>query len=315
MSKNAFDLLPGVNATTTTAMAKQAGLDFKVEKRSMYYKDTNGNYIEVPNFDANVRIDKDDCVGVVSKKYGIVQYVDMLDFTGVLVDEGEASYVRGGATGVGEQCFVIMKTGEAFKLHDNDKIECYFYVSTSHDRTLNLTVVPTPYRQANNTILIPTDFKKNTLRFRHTKNIADRIAKAKVSLGKVKDYWKDVPKQFNLLSQVHLNDSNFETYLNGIKGLDGDHTRAENMREEIDTIWKTEPTLQFPSCKRTLLGAYFAVVQYADFKQTVKKSKKRDEVSSRILSSLDGDVANRKAIAFGMALTIQKKLAGVSLNA
>jgi phage/plasmid-like protein (TIGR03299 family) len=260
---------------------------------------------------AIVRKDNGDYLGTVGDTYEILQYDKTLEFTELLVSEHGANYVSGGAIGKGEQAFIVMKTPEFIALSDKDKIECYFYIATSHDGTIALSVVPTPYRKINKTVLIHQSFKP--IMIKHTRYADERITKATRALARVKKYWAEFKTSFEMLAKTPVTIPQARVYFKEvIWGKKGEPTKqAQNIIDTIEMLYKFSQPCQLPNTKGTILGAYFATVQYHDQNSMVKKSKKRDEESSRILSVLAGGIAQKKANALGFALKLQSRLSGV----
>jgi hypothetical protein len=204
---------------------------------------------------------------------------------------------------------LVMKTDDIIELSPGDSIECYFYVHTAHDGSAAVSIVPAPLRKANNTVLLMP--KMEALKFRHTKHVSSRIARAKETLYKVREYFTEYDKSFKRLSTVSITDPMLDSYYKALVPDSKENpTRAENVRGKITEIFKSEPSLQLPYTKGTLLGAYFAVALYADWYMTVKKSSKFSEVDARIHSRLKGAGARRKADALGVALKIKEKFDG-----
>ena len=311
--RSPLDLLKTVKATTADEMAKEIEIDFIAEKRQQWFKDSNENDMENPDHVVVVRTDTDDYLGTVGSDYGMVQYIDMLRFTEELTKAGKAEYLHGGYIGKGEQAFVVMKTDSKVVIGPGEEIECYFFCSTSHNRTKNLSIVPTPYHKKSGTIFMP-EIKGAKLAFRHSKHVHDHLARARQSHDKVEEYFIHFQKSFNMLASVHLVDAEMELYLEGLWPLKGKEntTRTENVRERVKEIYRTSQSLKFPATNGTLAGLYMAVCYWADHEQIVKKQKV-DEESAKILSSIDdkGAAARRKAEALATALTLQKKFAEV----
>lgn len=316
VSRNSpLSLLKEVRATTADEMAQEIGIDFTAVKRPHYFYDANQNLIENPETCTVVREDTDDYLGTVGINYGLVQYPEMLYFTEELVKKGNVDYLRGGFIGNGQQAFVVMRTDSKIVIGPNEEVACYFYASTSHNRTTNLVIVPTPYHKSTGTVLMP-ESQKARLKFRHSRHVQNHIAQARASYDIVEEYFEKWEKSFNLCSQIQMNDEKTELYLEGLFPLKGKEstTRTENTRERIKELWRTLPALRVPSCHNTLGGLYLATCYYADHEHLVKSSKKMDLESAQILSALDGSAAQKKANALGTALTLQSKFKGLSLN-
>lgn len=315
MPKNLFDYFPAITATTYEDMLKETGLDIQVQKRKLYYADNTGVTKQNPEKCAIATVDGGEYLGTVGLDYGLSQYDFVLKFLDILAADEGAQYKRGGIVGKGERAFVAMTTGDHIKLPGGDEIESYFYVTTGHDGQQAIDVVPAPLRKLNNTVLIMPEVKG--FKFRHTKHINEHLSKAKMSIAKVKDYWSRFQKSFTYLAATRLTAQQLDDYLKMVvEGKNEESVRAENIRDEIRTIFqKDKYIVGLPSTAGTLLGAYFAVVQYSDFHSKVRKAKndRRDENTCRVMSLIDGSAAQRKADGYAFAIQMLKKMGQVSL--
>lgn len=320
MPKNIFDHFPRITVNRYEDMLKETGLDMQVHKRKLYYADAKGQTRENPEKCAMVRVDDGNYLGTVGLDYGTTQYDELYRFVEILANDEGAEYVCGGLVGRGERAFLALRTGEHVALPGGDNIENYFYVATGHDGQQAIDVIPAPLRILNNTVLMMPESKG--FRFRHTKHVNEHLAKAKLSVEKVKDYWAKFQKSFTYLAACKLTPQQLDDYLKMVvegkvddKGEES--SRAENIRDEIRTIFQKDRNIvALPSTHNTLLGAYFAVVQYCDFDSVVRKSKndRRDPDTCRIISLIDGSAAKRKADGFGFAIQMLNKLSGVKVS-
>jgi phage/plasmid-like protein (TIGR03299 family) len=339
--KSVFDYLPEINADTAEEMAKQAGLDFNAVKVDLHYRVeeetaqeplaavfagtpvsllttgeatgiTKEKEVLVPDKVAVVREDDGRYLGTVGRNRGIVQYRDVLAFTESLVSEGDASYVTAGVTGNGQQAYLVMKTNNAAKLSGEDEVECYFYVTTSHDSTKGLVIVPCALRKVNGTVL--TDENAPRIRFRHSSRVEDRIKRAKASVDRVNNYFATMEESFRLLRSVRLTTAQFNLYVESLfPDPDERPKRAEAIREDITSIYRQGAAQQLPSTKGTMLGAYFAVVEWVDKIRQQKASKVRpNEFDAKLHSLLEGSGAQSKSDAYAFALDMARKLDTVS---
>lgn len=298
-----YSMLNPVTASTVEEMATQAGLDFEVEKRPMFLEGSEGINFVVPNHVAITKLGEYDTLGVVGRKYGIVQYMEMLRFTEILVSKDAGSYCYGSATNSGAKAYVVMKTNDCFSLAPGDDIECYFYIATSHDGSLALKVVPMPIRQSGGITIAHPGLSAFTIK--HTTHVGTHMARAHKTLAGIKTYWTEFSKSFELLRSLNINDDQADKFLKMV--LPNDTPRSENMRDKMEDIRKTNPALQVPSCKGTMLGALFAVLIHTDHYKTTRNTGKTDEKSAKINTLLDGAGARRKADAFGFALKMVDK--------
>ncbi len=344
MSKSVYDYLPAINANTAEEMAEQAGLDFTAVKRDLKYTVTEdvphftvdkGKLglpnpmafakavditveqkeveVTVPDKVAVIREDDGRYLGTVGRERGLLQYRDVLDFTEALVSEGTASYVTGGIIGNGEQAFVVMKTNNAIKLSGTDEVDCYFYVTTSHNSSKGMSLVLAPLRKTNGTVLSTS--KEYRLSFRHSSKVEDRVKRATLSVNKLNTYFEEMETSFRLLRSVNITRDQFDVFVKSLFPDPEDRTKqTENIRDEITGIYNSGPACQLPSTKGTMLGAYMAVVEWVDKIRNVKASKVRpNEYDAKLHSLLEGSGAQQKADAYAFALDMMEQLKDVSL--
>ena len=319
MAKNIFDHFPRITVNKYEDMLKETGLDLQVHKRNLYYADALGKTRQNPEKVAVARVDDGDYLGTVGFDYGLTQYDELYQFVEILANDEGAEYVCGGLVGRGERAFLALRTGEHIQLGGGDIVENYFYVATGHDGQQAIDVIPAPLRTLSNSVLKMPEVKG--FRFRHTKHVNVHLAKAKLSVAKVKDYWAKFQKSFKFLAACKLTPQQLDDYLKMVvegrvddKGEES--SRAENIREEIRTLFQKDRNIAaLPSTQGTLLGAYFAVVQYCDFNSVTRKSKndRRDPDTCKIISLIDGNAAQRKADGYAFAIQMLRKLGGVNV--
>ena len=344
--QSVYDLFTAINANTAEEMAKQAGLDFIAIKQAITYEyqppapdavvqkyiDQGLNAVQiyelirdnqhllpkkveavVPDKVIVVREDDGRYLGVVGKDRGILQYGDVLAFTEALVDQGTASYVTGGITGNGETAFVVMKAKNTIKLSGTDEVECYFYVVTSHDSSKGLEIVFAPLRTTNGTVL--SGQKNQRIRFRHSSRVEQRVKRAALSINKITSYFEEMEVNFRLLRSVQPTATSLDVFFKSLfPDSEVKAKRAENIRDELYGIYKNSPACNLPATQGTMLGAYFAVVEWVDKIQTTKKSKRRpNEYDAKIHRLLEGNGAEQKATAYAFALDMVEKLKDVNI--
>ncbi len=263
--------------------------------------------VVVPDKVAVVREDDGRYLGTVGRNRGILQYRDVLAFTESLVEQGMASYVTGGIIGNGEQAYLVMKTKESIQLSPTDEIDCYFYVATSHNSTHGLELVLAPLRKANGTVL--SGFKGTRISFRHSSRVEQRVKRAALSVDKLNSYFHDMSESFQLLKGVRPTISQLDVYF---KSLFPDSPekpqRAENTRAEVLNLYNNSLACRLPATQGTMLGAYFAVVEYIDKIRNIKASKVRpNEYDAAIHSLLEGAGAQQKTDAYAFALDLVNK--------
>lgn len=287
----------------------QIGADFTAIKTPAYdiTVDTGGNITDkkLNPYVANIKHKEEDrIIGAASADYGIIQYKEAVAFLKDLMEKKEAIVPLASLTFGGARLHLLATTEEKLDLPGQDTVANFFSVSTSHNRTMSLTVSCTPVHVGSQTIFTPMD--NSVIKIRHTVKVEDRVRQAKVTLGKVKDFWKDFSDTFLRLANTTCDSERVAMFLNDL--MEGDSTRVKNVREKITDLFNHGPTSALGSCKDTLFGLVIAIQVYADYYKTVRVNKfTHSEIDMRIESRLCGDGARLKADAFAMAL----KLAGL----
>src|SRR5277367_1882484 len=150
---------------TSSEAIQFAGLDYIVEKRPLFTYDTENQMadpetdiiipeISVPNYFATVRADTDQVLGVVGNDYEVVQNRDAFTFFDAIVGGGDGIlYETAGALGNGERIFITAKLPGYIRVGNDDLIEKYLFLTTSHDGFGSITAAFTPIRVVcNNTL-------------------------------------------------------------------------------------------------------------------------------------------------------------------
>lgn len=318
LRSNIFTNLTACKGSTIEEIAKTCKFDFTASKKPLNYV-INGKSYEVPDKVAIHRDDDNYYLGTIGRERGVVQYIDSLRFTEAFVQEGDAQYMHAGISGHGRQAYVVMKGAEEFEIVPGDPIECFFYVQSSHDSTKSLMVIPCPQRKKTGGVFVHPRFK--AIKIKHTKNVATRLILAKRSIHEIRTYFKEFKESFESLAKASLDKTGengnihkryyLDLYLKAVfpAGKE-DPTQAENRRNKIIDILDTDPSLKIPPCQNTLLGAYFATVNFVDNYLTVRNTKGRDERTAQIESKLaiSGAGAKRKAEALAQAIKLNEKL-------
>ena len=102
--------------------------------------------VDVPNFYATVRTDNDVVFGVVGKDYVIVQNTEAFSFFDAIVGGDGIQYETAGALGKGERIFITAKLPDYIKVGNDDLIEKYLFLTTSHDGAGSIMAAFTPVR-------------------------------------------------------------------------------------------------------------------------------------------------------------------------
>ena len=322
-----------VDRYPTSAEAIQfAGLDYIVAKRPLFTYDTENHTadsdtdiiipeISVPNYFATIRADTDQVLGVVGNDYEVVQNRDAFAFFDAIVGGGDGIlYETAGALGNGERIFITAKLPGYIRVGNDDLIEKYLFLTTSHDGFGSITAAFTPVRVVcNNTLHAALNNMSNCVKIRHTQSAKERLLQAHKVMGLTNVMSNELNGIFNRWAQVRITDKELlklvqqamapskevlQKVLNE-ENLDEYSSRFLNTVERVCEYGFTNETQQMQTTKGTVFGAYNAITGYF---QNVMHYK-NDE--AKLKSILFGNGFNKTQSAFNLCRAFEKE--GVSI--
>ncbi len=298
----------------TSAEAIQfAGLNYQVEKRKLYTQlnEYENPQISVPDYFATVRTDTNNVLGVVGKDYEIVQNIDAFSFFDSIVSGDGIQYETAGVLGKGERIFITAKLPSYIKVGNNDLIEQYLFLTTSHDGYGSITAAFTPVRiVCNNTLYAALRNHSNSIKIRHTANAKDRLEQAHKVMGISNQLSAELNQLFDRWTKVKITDTELhkliqmamvpnKEVLEKINRCEWDElsTCFNNMCNCVYEYAMTSPTQQTETTKGNLFGAYNSITGYF---QNVRSYKNEE---AKLKSLLYGGTAQMKSQkAFGLCM-------------
>jgi phage/plasmid-like protein (TIGR03299 family) len=301
-----------------------AGLDYRVEKRKLFTYDNQNIFgnadtiapgLEVPNYYATVRQDTDTVLGVVGREYEVVQNVDAFAFFDAIVGGDGIQYETAGALGKGERIFITAKLPDYIKVGNDDLIEKYLFLTTSHDGFGSIRAAFTPVRiVCQNTLSAALRKCTNSITIRHTTRAKERLEQAHKLMGIADSLSIQLAELFNRWATVQITDKqvknlirlamapNREVLKDLQAGLmDEQSTQFKNVCDDVFQYTLTNPTQQLETTKGTLFGAYNGITGYY---QNVQEYKS-DEAKLRSLL-LGGNGQQKTQKAFDLCLDFMK---------
>lgn len=296
---------------------KFAGLDYTVEKRKLFTFDNENQTanedteikipeIEVPNYYATVRTDNENILGVVGRDYEVVQNVDAFSFFDSIVGGDGIQYETAGALGKGERIFITAKLPDYIKVGNNDLIEQYLFLTTSHDGFGSITAAFTPIRiVCNNTLNAALRNHTNAFKIRHTANAKERLEEAHKLMGITNQLSNQLEDIFNQWAKVKITDPEIRKLIQ--MALVPNKEVLQNIQagkeDELSTCFKnitdaafeyamTNESQQLETTKGSLFGAYNAVTGYF---QNVRTYKNDEAKLKSLLFGGTGQMRTQKA--------------------
>ncbi len=261
---------------TAEQMIRAAGLDWEVELRQARgAREINrkGEFFryEVVRVPRPTTTETEVLLGVVSRRYKVLQNVEAFNFFDSIVGEKKAYFETAGVLGEGERIWVMAKMPEAMKIVRGDECFKYLLLSNTHSGDGSVIVKFTTVRVVcQNTLMLAMEDGRKAYRVRHSKMMRFRLDELAEFLAITQQVFLQAEECFKRLAKVHMIDDRLEHYLEAVfPRSEAQKKRAENPPRWgfVREIFEGQPDLQPPDVRGTLWGAYNAVTQFEDYKQ------------------------------------------------
>ena len=291
------------NPATAKEAINVAGLDYEVDLKPIHRWNNFGTLVEIPNFRVTVNRENDAELGIVGDGYKIIQNRDAFSFFDSVVGEGQAIYHTAGALGKGERIWILAKLPGEIVVANNDRIEKYMALMTSHDGKSSLTMWFTPTRIVcmNTLTAALKGFKSSEgIKIRHSGDVRSKINAAQSALqiaGKYYDVLEAVSKQF---VEYTLTAADIDTFLKSL--VPDESMKAEAVEEARLTVGflaaEGRGQKGVSEIKDTAWAYLNGASEYADY---YRRGMGQDvDASKKLASKWIGSSAKFKARAFSL---------------
>ena len=293
-----------------------SGLDYEVVKQPNIHRLTDGTELISEKSFFTYRTDNNVVLGdKLGSDYKVVQNVDAFKFFDSIVggDEG-IMFETAGALHNGEVAFITAKLPSYIKVGQDDWMENYLFLTTSHDGTGSIAVGFTPIRiVCNNTMSFALNSCENKIKIRHSKNVQQQMDQAKKILGIVNTLPSIIEGCFKNMVKVKLNERQTKKFIalnlapdaetiNLIKNdrWEDISTRFSNVINSVEEYAHAADSQLLETTKGTLFGAYNAVTGYFQNIRSYNTNGNVD-LSKKIENNLFGSGMRTSEAAFKMA--------------
>jgi phage/plasmid-like protein (TIGR03299 family) len=129
-------------------MLEAAGLDWEVEKRDLWFFDTNSedSVTHAPGKQVLVRTSDNQILDFVGDDWNPLQNRDAFEFFTDFVNAGDMSMDTAGSLEDGRRVWALAKVNDAFEVFKDDVVENYLLFSNPHKYGMSIDVRMTPIR-------------------------------------------------------------------------------------------------------------------------------------------------------------------------
>ncbi len=299
-------------ATAADAI-RLAKLDWTVHKVPLYANDGKVKQLLAKTYGV-VRSDmwgKQDCpvLGIVGEAYTPLQNAEAFSFFDPIVGKNAAIYHTAGVLGGGERIWILAKLPTDIVVKGDDVAEKYLLLANSHDGQSSVQVKFTPIRVVCQNTLTMALSEGRTIRVAHTKDMADRLERARHMLGIIERRYEGIGATFQQMCKVQVDRERLSGYLTTVfpDPTDQDDEaalrRVQHNRLLAEYFFDQGKGNNVVGVRGTLWAAYNGVTELVDHRQT-KQSADR-----RLDSVWFGDGYSTKARAFRFAKDLLQQLA------
>lgn len=284
-----------------------AGLDWEVEKRPVFLE----GGVPVPYQYATVRKDNGKPLGIVGENYRVFNNRTMASFLDRFGLGEAVQSVKAGSFDDGRRVYIQALLG-TFKIQgddDNDGMEKYLTMTTTHDGTASFTPFLTPRRiSCKNSLLFAIRMARQEegseiQNVRHTKTMALQVGKAQENLGLILNKFKAFEDKANALCAVKMTLTGFEAYVKAsglVPNKEELSGKAKGIMEEVSNLFEYGKG-QTSKNRGTAWAGLNAITEYVDHARTTRGE---DKATGRLESALFGSGAIIKRQAWDNALAL-----------
>ncbi len=277
-------------AQTSEDAIQLAGLDWSVIQKPVFME--NGDV--VPEYLVNVRDVDGMVLGVVTKRYKVVQNKEAFDFTDRLLGEG-VRYETAGSLQYGRRIWLLARMPEEYRVL-GDEFATYLVFSNSHDGTGAVKVAVTPVRVVcNNTLNLALSTAKRSWSTPHKGDIREKVREAGNTLLLASRYVKSLRKEAEELHKKKLTEQQVEGYIRLLLPGGGDSVAAKKntrrVRDELRTRYYNAPDLR--DMGNSAYRFINAVSDFATHTEPLRRTDRHRE--RRFEGAMDGSLLIDKA--------------------
>lgn len=297
-------------ATNSAAAIKAAGLNWGVESRQIRtWKLAAGVTVEVPLPDhrAVVRTDNDDVLGVVGKRFELLQNSDAFKWFDPIVEAGLATYETAGSFNGGRRVWILARLNRedaAIVPGADDRVRKYLLLTNSHDGSMAARIGFTPIRVVcRNTLAMAVRVKNATsqlLRFRHSKGLKDAMFAAREIIDTANADFEATAEQYRALASRGVNADDLKKYVSTIFANRKGEV-SERVMEAVTHDFEHGAGNDAPGVKGTWWAAYNAVTQYLSH----ESGTKGEEARTNSLWYGESAKKNDKALQYAYNVIVQ----------
>jgi phage/plasmid-like protein (TIGR03299 family) len=271
----------------------------------------------VPDKVAQVAGDTGEVLAVTGDGYEVFDNGQLLDLAARISAFGDGTTLESALTLRGRRTAVVLAHAGQFVLPGDDVNESYYLFTTTHDGTAALQVLPTSVRVVcSNTLALAQASSKNTLRARHTSNMAVAIEAGVEAMRNGAAFHRQFEQQARAMASKPASKADVQRFFQAVYEAQygalqaNPKTRGEKARytRAVEMVASWTRNLDDPKQRMqgstTVWSLFNSVTQYADHESNVRRTGGETAASARNHSRLFGQAGKLKDAALSQALAL-----------
>jgi phage/plasmid-like protein (TIGR03299 family) len=273
-------------ALTAEKALELSGLDWEVKLNPVY----DGDMKPIDGFFATTRSDNGAVLGIVGKKYRVINNVTGFSMVDTILGDDSAKIHTAGDLFGGKTVFILAKLPEDVKVA-GDTISTYFLLTNTHDGSGALKCITTPVRVVcQNTLNFAIGGAKRTFSVRHTTSYEEQLSTARTVLGITRSYYTSFVQLAENLAAQAFTKAAFEDLCKSLLPVPTDEGRGRTTAmAEHEKLMIAYNVDNLDNIRGTKLGALNAVADYADHARRLVgvPAVRRDNAYARTFTGTD----------------------------
>lgn len=259
---------------TSEEAIKQAGLDWGVEGRELFWKSkmNNARFTQVPERQMLVRTTDELPLSVVSTEYRVLQNIEAFQFFDPLVAGGVAVYETAGSLQSGKKIWILARIKEEFQIGAGDTMRQYVLLCNGHDGSTGILLQPTAIRVVCKNTLMNSLSTGMVIRMAHRGDVHKQMEMAQQVIGFTKGRFEQLK---SLYIAFNAKEITTEQRIGYLKALIPDApsnasarliSRVAAQRDSILRLLDVGESVKITGINRgTIWAIYNCAVEFADW--------------------------------------------------
>lgn len=291
---------------TAEQAIQKAGLNYQVESHPVFTQLPSEEMIPVPKHVATMRMDTNTPLGIVGKRYSILQNSEAFSFFDSIADGRSFRYVNAGQVRGGARVWLLVQAADIFEVLPTDTLRKHILFTNSHDGGNAVEATFLTIRGVCSNVLtgaINGRRSSQTISLRHTGDIASKVYEAGRVMSQATAYFDTLQAALQGFAQLRLDDRKMRKYIRNVFNAAEDDnevsTRKANQMDKVQGLLDNGMGSDIRGVRGTLWGAYNAVTEFADHFMAARREDQTESI-------LFGGARKLKQVAFQEAMALLK---------